>query len=321
MPKFNPTEKDKEIINKANIRGEIKNIDYFLHDKNYVIIINRIARLYAIRLIKYEDDDKNRLKILAVKRFPNLVEFYLTKEEVENKVESIKANNDGEIDQCKYNIETHEEDMKNNVLIIGRTGSGKSALANVISNSDEFGESGGSVSQTKNFQIKDFEWEGTKYRVVDTIGLDDNLSEKSIMLKLAEAIHSMKRGINQIFVVLGGKFTNEEIELFELAEKIFGKKIIKNITIVRNRFGNFDDPKKCDKDKKDLKNEKEKIAAIINRCNGIIYVDNPPLRENEQRRKVDQEDREKSRKILLNHLKSSCQSSGSEDKEMTHCLA
>ncbi|CAH1762206.1 6740_t:CDS:2 [Entrophospora sp. SA101] len=102
MPKFNPTEKDKEIINKANIRGEIKNIDYFLHDKNYVIIINRIARLYAIRLIKYEDDDKNRLKILAVKRFPNLVEFYLTKEEVENKVESIKANNDGEIDQFEW---------------------------------------------------------------------------------------------------------------------------------------------------------------------------------------------------------------------------
>ncbi|CAJ0893871.1 6206_t:CDS:1 [Entrophospora sp. SA101] len=305
MPKFKPTEKDKEIINKANIRGKIKNVIYFFHDKKYVIVINKVTRLYAIRLINYEDDGGDGVEILAVKRFPDLIGFYLTKEEVENKVESIKANEDGEIYQCKYKFETHEDDMKNNVLIIGRTGSGKSALANVISNSDEFGESGGSVSQTKDFQIKDFELEGTKYRVIDTVGVGDtNLSDDKVMLKLAKAIYSMKRGIKQIFVVVGGKFTEEEIELFELAEKIFEKKIIKNTTIVRSKFDYFDDPEKCDKDKKDLKNEKKKIVDIINRCNGIIYVNNPPFKENEPGR---QEDREKSRKILLDHLKTSCQ--------------
>ncbi|CAJ0747464.1 8520_t:CDS:1, partial [Entrophospora sp. SA101] len=87
MPKFKPTEKDKEIINKANIRGKIKNVIYFFHDKKYVIVINKVTRLYAIRLINYEDDGGDGVEILAVKRFPDLIGFYLTKEEVENKVE------------------------------------------------------------------------------------------------------------------------------------------------------------------------------------------------------------------------------------------
>ncbi|CAJ0840172.1 781_t:CDS:10, partial [Entrophospora sp. SA101] len=80
-------EKDKEIINKANIRGKIKNVIYFFHDKKYVIVINKVTRLYAIRLINYEDDGGDGVEILAVKRFPDLIGFYLTKEEVENKVE------------------------------------------------------------------------------------------------------------------------------------------------------------------------------------------------------------------------------------------
>ncbi|CAJ0823448.1 5423_t:CDS:2 [Entrophospora sp. SA101] len=86
MPKFKPAPKDKEIINKANIRGKIKDVIYFSHYKKYAIVINKVARLYAIRLINYEDDGGDGVEILAVKRFPDLIGFYLTKEEVENKV-------------------------------------------------------------------------------------------------------------------------------------------------------------------------------------------------------------------------------------------
>ena len=63
-----------------------------------------------------------------------------------------------------------------NILIVGWTGGGKSTLANVLTSTNEFGESDGSVSITKNFQIKDFKWEETKYRVIDTIGVGDTKS-------------------------------------------------------------------------------------------------------------------------------------------------
>src|SRR5207253_10593706 len=88
---------------------------------------------YQGSVIKVND---NKMEILAVKRFPNLVEFYLTKEEAEIKAKEIEDNQG--VGECRHKFETYEDDMENNILLIGRTGSGKSALANVVSDTDEF---------------------------------------------------------------------------------------------------------------------------------------------------------------------------------------
>ncbi|CAG8451534.1 3012_t:CDS:2 [Racocetra fulgida] len=111
-----------------------------------------------MKLINYEDEGEN--KIMTGKRFSDLVGFYRTNEV--NRAEIIKENQ--EVNQCKYEIETQEDNIEN-ILIIGKVDSGKSALANVISNTNEFAEGDGSVSETKSFQAKNFEWKGIKYRV------------------------------------------------------------------------------------------------------------------------------------------------------------
>ncbi|RHZ88226.1 hypothetical protein Glove_25g10 [Diversispora epigaea] len=305
MTKPKLTEKDKEIREKINIRGKIKDVIHFSTDDNkkYAIIVNKVYKLYAIRLVNYEDS-VNEVKVKAIKRFPDLMNFYQTKEEVNEAVKEIQET-PKLIDQCVYEIETHEDDVENNIFLIGRTGSGKSTLANVISGGNEFGESEGSVSKTKNFQNEVFKYEGNKYRVIDTIGVGDtNLSPGKVIFKLAEAIYTMKRGIKQVFIVLGGRFTEEERELFVMAEKIFGRKIIEHTTIVRNRFESFENSEKCNKDRKELSKENKEISNLINSCGGIVYVNNPPLSESEKRRKIDEEDREISRKILLEHLQS-----------------
>ncbi|CAG8522933.1 25175_t:CDS:1 [Gigaspora margarita] len=297
MVKFIQSEKEKQITSKANIRGVVKNFIHFsVNDKKYAIIINKIARLYTIRLVNYEDEGEYKVKITAVKRFPDLVGFYQTKEEAYNHAKVIKE--EQKVDQCKYEFET-QEDNAENILIIGRTGSGKSALANVISNSDEFGESEGSVSKTKNFQIKIFEWGGVKYRVVDTVGVaDTKLPPKKVLFKLAEAIHSMKGGIKQVLAVIGGRFTQEEIEAFDLLIAIFGKNGTKHTTIIRSRFENFRSFEKCEEDRKvlfkTLENESKKVSNLVNSCKGIIYINNPQLGSNERRRKIDEEDRRDS---------------------------
>ncbi|CAG8583214.1 2008_t:CDS:1 [Diversispora eburnea] len=305
MAKFKLTEKDKEIRDKTNIRGKIKEVTHFSNDnKNYAIVINKVYNLYAIRLINYDYEDSDEVKVKAIKRFPDLMNFYKTKEEVFEKAKEIPVN-PKLINKCVYEFETHEDDVENNILLIGRTGSGKSTLANVISGSNDFKESEGSVSKTKNFQNEVFEHEGIKYRVIDTIGVGDtNLSHEKVIFKLAEAIYTMKRGIKQIFIVLGGRFTEEERELFVMAKKIFGREIIEHTTIVRNRFESFENSEKCDKDRKELSKENKEISNLINSCGGIVYVNNPPLSESEKRRKIDEEDRESSRKKLFEHLKS-----------------
>ena len=87
-------------------------------------------------------------------------------------------------------------DVKN-ILLIGRTGGGKSTLANVLVNQfknnepfrEIFKESAGSVSQTKNIQVQEFlvnlREDGTeqvRYLVVDTAGFGDTqLTNKEIL--------------------------------------------------------------------------------------------------------------------------------------------
>jgi len=60
-----------------------------------------------------------------------------------------------------------------NIILIGRTGQGKSTLANVITGTNQFKESDKGVSETKSAQEEILEDEGVKYRIVDTIGIGD----------------------------------------------------------------------------------------------------------------------------------------------------
>ncbi|CAG8754219.1 22092_t:CDS:2 [Gigaspora margarita] len=288
---------DQDIISKANIRGKVKEVIYFSTDekKSYAIIINKVARLYAIRLINYEQGN-DEVKITAVKRFSDLVGFYKTKEEAYNHAKVIKE--EQKVDQCKYEFETQENDIEN-ILIIGRTGGGKSTLANVISGGNEFTLCGLAISKTKNFQIKVFEWNGIKYRVVDTIEVaDTKLPPNKVVFKLAEAIHSMKGGIKQVFAVVGGRFTKEEKETFKILKIIFGKNVTKHTTIVRTRFENFKRFEKVEEDKKALEKENKRLIRSVK---GIIHVDNPSS-DDERRRTIDEETRKDSRRKLLEYL-------------------
>ncbi|RHZ81605.1 hypothetical protein Glove_117g384 [Diversispora epigaea] len=317
MVKFILTKKDKKIREKTNIRGKIKDVIYFSTEDNkkYAIVINKVSGLYAIRLINYEGsedsedgedsedskDSENEIKVKAIKRFPNLTNFYRTKEEAIKAASEIKETPEL-INQCVYEIEIYEDDVEKNIFLVGRKGSGKSALANVISGSDKFFESPGSTSDPKNFHVEVFEYEGIKYRVVENIAIDTNLSFDKSIYKLAEAIYTMKRGIDQVLVVLPGRFTEENGELLVIAKKIFGKKILEHTTIVRNWFMDFEISEKCDEEKKRLKEENKKFSNLIERCKGIICVDNPPL--DSQYYELLKKIRESSRKKLLEHLKS-----------------
>ncbi|CAG8607641.1 2400_t:CDS:2 [Ambispora leptoticha] len=102
-----------------------------------------------------------------------------------------------------------------NIILIGRTENGKSTLANVLINSNEFMESAGSISETRKIQIKEFEEtidtsgdQVIKYRVIDTVGLGDTgLIEKEVLYKVTEASHYIREGLNQILFVTNGRFT------------------------------------------------------------------------------------------------------------------
>src|SRR5438128_11257056 len=101
-----------------------------------------------------------------------------------------------------------------NVLIVGKTGAGKSTLANVITGTNMFQESAGFGSRTEFFQQEILGHRGINYRIVDTIGVDDNsgLDEKTVLYRIAQGVCMMEDGLTQLFFVIDGRFTKRETQ-------------------------------------------------------------------------------------------------------------
>ncbi|MEG7979054.1 MAG: 50S ribosome-binding GTPase [Mollicutes bacterium UO1] len=192
-----------------------------------------------------------------------------------------------------------------NILLIGKTGNGKSTLANVLVNKNNnfeevFKESEFAVSETKETQIECFEEDGIKYQIVDTIGIGDTqLTTHEVLEKIADTIYLIGDNLNQIIFVTSGRFTEREIEIFNMLREImFDKKIVNYTTIVRTKFPAFRKSEKCKDDKEKLLRENKSVFEIINSSRKLIHVNNMSKEEEPNlKSRID------SRLILLTHLR------------------
>ncbi|RHZ36505.1 GTPase [endosymbiont GvMRE of Glomus versiforme] len=145
------------------------------------------------------------------------------------------------------------------ILLIGRSGRGKSTLANVVTNTNNFKESSGSVSETKEVQFEQFEDIGNKinYAIIDTPGIGDTkMSDNEVLNVIAKAVYLGKDGISQVFFVNDGRFDQYEMATYDLLRTIiFDNDITKHTTIVRTRFPEFRDDEEYQKDIDSMKKE------------------------------------------------------------------
>ncbi|RHZ35747.1 protein kinase [endosymbiont GvMRE of Glomus versiforme] len=215
----------------------------------------------------------------------------------------------------KETEEIKQEIQYRNILLIGRTGNGKSALANVLANKEGefeefFKEGRGSTSETRKINDKLFEINGIKYRIIDTPGLGDTkLTKIQTLQEIAKVYDKVKDGLSQILFVNNGKFTPEEVDTYNtLKEILFDENITKYTTIMRTNFAYFEDKTECENDIHALLTENNKaIVEMIESCDKrIIHVDNPPLniigKRSREQNNLNKEIRSDSRKILINHL-------------------
>jgi Leucine-rich repeat (LRR) protein len=213
------------------------------------------------------------------------------------------------VDRSDLDIKREKENIKN-ILIVGRTGSGKSTLANVLTNSDDFKESEYAVSETKFFRKKEFKGNITHFRVVDTIGVGNTrLDLNDVLYRIADGVYAMPEGISQILYVVDGRSTEEEINTFNMIKHILEINIFGYVTLVRTKFEKFRSKEGCNLS---IKKMRETIAEIVESCNDVIHVDNPPTNvvkdddggddDRNVQISVNKSVRKKSRKILLDYL-------------------
>lgn len=175
------------------------------------------------------------------------------------------------------------------VMMLGMSGSGKSALANLLAGADVFRFGDDTESMTTRLSPKTAEVPSGSLLVLDTIGLSDSsITHDEVIHTVREQICAAPDGIDMFFLVLPmTRLTDDEVvPINHMTDKLWSNRPPRNLYIVITRASKFVQNREQGlewiRKQINLNWRFKLIAAMVaNSPHRFIFIDNPDPRSKE----------------------------------------
>ncbi|XP_032400717.1 GTPase IMAP family member 7 isoform X1 [Etheostoma spectabile] len=167
------------------------------------------------------------------------------------------------------------------IVILGKTGSGKSSLANTIFGEEMFTISHTLNSETRECQTRTKSVNGRSFNLIDTPGLyDTERSEKELKPEIVRCITECAPGPHAFLILLKmERFTEQEQAVITKINQYFSDEVFNYATVVFTHGDQLDEGQTI----KDAVGQNKPMSDLMKKCGGRCHViDNKYWKNNQQ---------------------------------------